>query len=429
MKKPSRMTVFMPWFICALGALFYSYEYFLRITPSVMTGHLMTYFHIQDGALGSLSAYYYYIYTPMQLVVGILMDHYGPRRLLTVAALSCAIGSILFASTPVLFIAELGRLLIGFGSAFAFVGVLKLATIWLPRRYFAMFAGFATALGMLGAILGDNVMTALTRSLGWQETVMLSAVFGVTVALLIGIFVRDQSNLDRKSNIPASAVSFDDALHGIWKIIKTPQFWIVGIIGAFLYLPASVFAELWGIPYLEGSLHFSREVAASAVSMVFAGFVVGGPIYGWLSDRIQRRSFPMAIAGLTAAAIMTFLLFSSHLPAWFVYFLLFFLGFAASGQVIVFAVGKELGQARLAGSSIAFTNFAVMLGGMFLQPILGYILQGTHQNYHDALVILPICLLSSAFLSYFALKETYCKPVLQPQSTPYKDILDFNSRL
>lgn len=410
MKKASRMTFLIPWFICALGAIFYSYEYFLRITPSVMTSQLMSYFHIGDGELGSLSAYYYYVYTPMQLIVGVLMDRYGPRRLLTLATLSCVLGSILFAGTPILWLAKIGRLLIGFGSAFAFVGVLKLATIWLPRRYFAMFTGLATALGMLGAIMGDNIMTALIQLLGWQETVMISAVFGITIALLIGLFVRDQTNLDRKTK-HLSTVTFSDAFQGMIEIIKEPQFWIIGLIGAFLYLPASVFAELWGIPFLETSLHFSNEAAASAVSMVFAGYVIGGPMFGWVSDRIHRRSSPMTISAMLAAIVMTFILFGHNLPHWSMYILFFLFGFTAGGQIIVFAVGKELGSSKLEGSSIAFTNFTVMLGGVILQPLLGYILQGTQQNYHDALVILPICLLMSALLSRFVLNETYCKPV------------------
>lgn len=412
MKKASTMTTLIPWLICALGAIFYSYEYFLRITPSVMTTELKNFYHIQDGALGSLSAYYYYIYTPMQLVVGLLMDRYGPRRLLTVATLSCVCGSILFGSTHVLFVAEMGRLLIGFGSAFAFVGVMKLATIWLPRRYFAMFAGLATTLGMLGAILGDNIMAALKQLMGWQDTVLFSAAIGVVIALLIGTFVRDQVELDRKPKLSLNnVITFNEALTGLLQIVKTPQFWVVGIIGAMLYLPATVFAELWGIPFLETRLAFSNQAAASAVSMVFLGYAAGGPLFGWFSDRVQRRSAPMTVAGILSAIVLLVLLFNHSLPVWSIYVLLFFFGCFASGQVIVFAIGKELGPTKLAGSSVAFINFAVMLGGMLLQPILGYILQATHQDFHFALMILPISLLASAFISQFLLRETYCRPV------------------
>ncbi len=314
-------------------------------------------------------------------------------------------GSILFASTHLLYVAEIGRLFIGFGSAFAYVGVLKLGTIWLPKRYFATFIGFATALGMLGAVMGDNIMTALLNVFGWQETVMLTAVFGVILAVFIGMFIRDKNTTNRKNKASSSQVSYHEALQGILKIIKTPQFWVVGMIGALLYVPASVFAELWGIPYLENTFNFSNTGAASAISMVFVGWAVGGPIYGWISDKIQRRTGPLAFASVFSAICISILLFSQGISDLLVYFLLFMFGFAASGQVLVFAVGKELGQNKLAGSSIAFTNMAVMLGGAILQPLLGQILQTTH-DYQMALISIPVGLLISAVLAKFMLKET-----------------------
>ena len=74
-----------------------------------MTADLMLSFHIGAAALGNLAAFYYYVYTPMQLVVGISMDRYGPRRLFTIGGLACGIGMFLFAGTDTLFVAEIGR--------------------------------------------------------------------------------------------------------------------------------------------------------------------------------------------------------------------------------------------------------------------------------------------------------------------------------
>ena len=127
----------LPWLIVAVAATFYAYEYFLRILPSVMVTDLMQSFGVSAAVIGNLAAFYYYAYTPMQLPVGVMMDHYGPRRLLTFACLCCAMGSFLFAQPNHIFMAQVGRLLVGFGSAFAFVGVLKLATLWLPQNHFA----------------------------------------------------------------------------------------------------------------------------------------------------------------------------------------------------------------------------------------------------------------------------------------------------
>ena len=132
----------MGWLVCSLAALYYCYEYLLRVTPSVMEGPLREHFGLSAAGFGFLSAFYYYAYVPLQVPVGVLLDRYGPRVLLTTACLICVIGTFLFAGTSVFWIAAVGRFLVGFGSAFAFVGVLKLATIWLPEDKLAMVAGW-----------------------------------------------------------------------------------------------------------------------------------------------------------------------------------------------------------------------------------------------------------------------------------------------
>ena len=132
MIKSSTRLAIMGWSICLIGALFYSYEYFLRIMPSVMSAKLMAHFNIEAGALGIFVAIYYWAYVPLQLPVGLLHDRFGPRRLLTFACLLCVVGTYMFGISHSIYIAATGRLFVGIGSAFAFVGVLKLASIWLP---------------------------------------------------------------------------------------------------------------------------------------------------------------------------------------------------------------------------------------------------------------------------------------------------------
>jgi MFS family permease len=158
------------WWICGLGALFYSYEYLLRIAPSAMENSLRAHFNLSATGFGMVSSIYYLAYVPMQLPVGVLLDRYGPRRLLTLACLICVVGTFIYTSTHVDWIAAIGRFLVGFGSAFAFVGVLKLATIWLPENRLAMVAGITSALGTVGAMLGDNFLSVFVDKLGWIKT-------------------------------------------------------------------------------------------------------------------------------------------------------------------------------------------------------------------------------------------------------------------
>ena len=84
----------IPWLICGIGALFYGYEYILRIAPSIMSSELMHDFRLSASRYGSVIALYYFAYSPMQLVVGVLIDRYGPRRLLVAACALCVVGDI-----------------------------------------------------------------------------------------------------------------------------------------------------------------------------------------------------------------------------------------------------------------------------------------------------------------------------------------------
>ena len=182
----------LAWVICLLAALFYCYEYLLRISPNVMLPELMRAFNVPSAdGVAALVGYYYYAYTPMQIPVGLLLDQYGPRRVLTFATLCCAIGAVLFATTTNYAVAAMARFFIGFGSAFAFVGVLKVASIWLPPNRFAFISGFTTALGMLGGMFGNWTMNKMVATMGWDGTLSYFGWFGFFVVVAHGgFFVR-----------------------------------------------------------------------------------------------------------------------------------------------------------------------------------------------------------------------------------------------
>src|SRR4029079_18846119 len=110
------------------------------------------------------------------------------------ACLLCAIGTFIFASTDTIWIAKLGRFMVGFGSAFAYVGVLKIANLWLPRKYFAMMAGLCTALGMFGAMSGGIVMAKFVALSGWQQSLYASAALGLVLTVVLWVIVRDKSD-------------------------------------------------------------------------------------------------------------------------------------------------------------------------------------------------------------------------------------------
>lgn len=420
-KMPTSKSAVLPWVICGLGALFYCYEYLLRIAPSVMVVDLMRAYQIDATVFGNLAAFYYYAYTPMQLPVGILMDRYGPRRLLTLACFACAVGSYLFGQAFHIGLAEIGRFLVGFGSAFAFVGVLKLATIWLPPHRFALISGLTTSLGMIGGMFGDIYLTSLVNQIGWRSTVLFSAAAGVVLAIAIFWVIRDRPETQEVLEPTKSPIDFKEVLQGAWKIIWKPQILLCGLVGFFLYLSLSAFAELWGIPYLEVAHGLTKSQAAVSISMVFLGWMFGGPIAGWISDTMGRRLLPIMIGALGGAVSIALLLYLPSPSLITVDTLLFLFGLFASTEVIVFAIARESCAHHLSASALAIVNMLVMLGGVFFQPLTGYLVDltwtgtvvdgvrsYTADGYRMALLTLPVAFSLTFILTLF-MRETYCR--------------------
>lgn len=413
--------VVFPWLVCALGALVYSYEYLLRMSPSVMQESLMRYYHLTGVQYGYLSGSFYYVmYVAMQIVVGLLMDRYGPRRLLTLAGLLCAMGAWLFACSHVLGIAMAGRFLIGFGSAFAFVGATKLATIWLPPERFALVSGIIFCLGMMGAMFGDTILRMLVDLEGWQAAIREVSVAGFLIALLTWMVVRDVNPYAPVIHAHR-ATHMKEVLAGLWKVLKQRQLWLCGMVGCLLYLFLSAFAEFAAPAWLHQVHHLSRADAATATSLVFLGCAMGAPLWGLVSDYLRLRRLPLVVAAAGALVTFCMLLYVHGLSQGWICVLLFVFGFLSSAQILVFAIARELTSLRSSGTAIGMINMLVMISGVVFPPLLGKLLDlnwtgglvagspiYTAHTYTVAFTALPVGIFIGIVLA-LCIRETRCQ--------------------
>lgn len=413
----------MPWVIWGLGCLFYFYENLLQVSPSVMSNELMRDFSVTGHTLGILSGVYFYSYASMQLPGGVLMDYFGPKRLLTIATIICAVSTIAFGVTNSFFMACLARLMIGFGSAFAAVGAMKLAATWFHADKFALLTGIMVTIGMTGAIGGEAPLALLIDLYGWRHSMVIMGVIGLFLAAFIYMIVKDAPK-GKESQMKISASSDDIPIRkGLLKLISNKQLWLVALYGGLMFLATPVFCGLWGVPFIMLKMSVAKTTAANYISLVFVGWAIASPLWGIFSSRIGRRKPPMYIGSIGAASCSALFIFAPIHSSWIMEALLFAFGIFSAGFLPAFAVAKELCSKHYVATGLSFMNMMNMIGIALVQPAIGYILdalwQGEMANgvrvysieaYHTALALLPIGMVIALCILPF-LRETYCKNV------------------
>jgi sugar phosphate permease len=414
-----------PWIIWGAAALFFFYEYLQRVAPSVMVPDLMRAFRIEGTAVGELGAFYYYAYAVLQIPVGILADRYGPKRPLVMAALLCAGGSLLFASAQGLGSAQLGRLLIGAGSGFAFVCCLRLATNWFPESHFGLLVGLTNMLGMVGAISGEAPLAAMVHRFAWRGTFYFLAALAIVLAALILVVVRDH---------PGPKTRIQGFQEGSWPrlfsdlkaVLKNPHSWFNGIYAGCINAPLAAFGALWGVSFMSEVYGLRAEAAAASISILFVGCMLGSVFYGWISDQLGKRKPPMIMSGIFSLAIMLAILYSGDIPLFLANTLLFALGFMGQGPVIAYAAGREVNPPAAAGIASGLINTLLIGMGAASQALVGWLLDihwtGTMKgnepiytagDFRFAMNIL-IVLLAMGIVSSFLIRETHCRQRAAP---------------
>jgi len=416
----------LSWMIWGLGALFYVIGFYQRVAPGVMTVELMSDFGLTAVALGNLSAFYFYSYVAMQIPTGLLADHWGPRRLLSLGAAVAGLGTFAFALAPDVWWANFGRLLIGGSVAVAFVGMLKLAAHWLPPRQYALASGMALFCGVMGAVFAGVPLRLLVDAFGWRPVMMVSAIVTCTVAVGIWWLVRDDpkdkgyatyafTHADDDTRIPHSVLA------GIHEVFRYRNTWLLYLIPGAVVGSVLTFAGLWGVPYLTTHYGMEKTMAAAACSALLIAWAVGGPTFGWLSDHLGHRKPLYALGCLVQLAGWGAILLLPALPIWLLVLLLILVGFFSGNMIIGFAFAKESAPAQLAGTAAGVVNMGVMMGPMLLQPGVGWMLDRHWQGemaegvrvysleaYRSGFGLM-LAWLALAMLLILFTRETHCK--------------------
>lgn len=416
--KKSCFVGLRPWIIWGCGAFFYCYQFIVRTCPNVMTDNLMEAFAIDATTLGVVAAAYYPAYAGMQIPLGVLLDRFGPRRLLAASGFICGSACFLFANAHSSSLAWVARFLMGVGSACGFIGTLKLGTLWFPPRLLGRVIGCTMIMGTLGATLAGAPLQYLIECVGWREALLILAGGGIILGILTYALVRD--NPEPK---PASEHEDTQEHPGMWASLKlvlsSTQAWAIALYGALMYVPVAVLGDLWGVSFIQKSYNIDGTLAAPVITAMFIGMAVGSPIFTFLSDYMAKRRFPMMLGALTSLVIHLLIIGLPQAPLPVMYGLFFLAGFFFTGQCLCFAAVCEIMPLSASGIALGFTNMVVMLSGVIFEPVVGWLLDFSKQQRGgmEALMYTEtdfrlafICIPASIMVAFFLMrqvKETY----------------------
>lgn len=408
--------------LCA--ALFYLFQFVIRVSPSVMVDDLMGAYNLDATGFATLSALAMYAYSVMQIPAGIFADLYGARRCILISVLICSIGTLLFCSTTHLWVAQLSRILIGMGSAGAFLCVSKISVNWFGTERQAQMFGFAMMAGTIGALNGGAPLAYSLNFFTWQETLFLLGSLGFVIFAINYFFLKDTPIQEKKRDQHTFQSIVQACYKSLRALLVQPQCWLSALAAMGVYSCICVLADLWGVSFLMQAYEITKQEAAQISSMIYVGLCCGSVVIPFMSHRILGNK-GFILLGLSVIALCFYLLvYGPHYSVSTASSLCLIIGFFSGVEMLCFANACRVLPSNMAGTVTGFVNGVVMLGGSLLQQIIGYALDylwdGTMTNsgtrfysleaFQSAFSFLGGCIVLTLVISFFLKSQRKIEP-------------------
>jgi MFS family permease len=403
----------LPFIMWGVLLIFFIYQFVARSSfPTVLTEEYMKYFSLDAKGVGTLVSCYYIVYTLVQIPVGIIVDRYSIRLIATVAVALCAAGVMLFVATKCCYIAGFGQMLVGFGSAFAFIATLKTIANWFPPEKKAVFISYTISAGSLGPVVCGPLVAIIVKEFEWRYVMMLFSLFGFIVAGIVWMVVRDKQNTEK--TVPEEHMPLKKSLK---ILLVSPQIWVLSLFIMMQYAPLSALADLWGASFIKKAYNADAAVASLANNMMYLGLAIGSPFFAHLAVRMDSYKKPMIIGIVMSATFFTVIQFF-HVPLQVIFVLMFMIGFS-SGSMLQYALSTIEFPKAMSATVSGVVNMCSMISGVILMPLIGWLIDLSWDgkmldgvkvysvaDYRIGFMAVLVALLIGVVLSFFVKDES-----------------------
>lgn len=350
------------WSVWMTASIFYAYQYIIRVMPNIMLGDIMNQFHIDAAIFGQFSGVYYIGYSLMHLPIGIMLDRYGPKKIMSGCILLTVIGLL-----PILFAEHwvyplIGRLLIGIGSSAAILGAFKIIRMAFDEKHFTRMLSLSVTIGLIGAIYGGGPVSYLCTTLGYKAVVEIFAMIGLALAVVTYIIVPKMESTSQGS-----------VISNVKLVLMNHKVILICLLAGLMVGPLEGFADVWGAEFLKQVYGYDGAVASYLPSMIFIGMCFGAPVLSMIAEKTGRYVVVITGAGIvmliTFAALVAKLLTVSTMTISFVC-----VGVCCAYQILAIYKASTYVPEHVAGLTTAVANMIIMIFGWVFHTVIGCVI-------------------------------------------------------
>ena len=336
----------------------YFLSFFFRNVNAVISKDLTAEFALSPSDLGFLTSMYLLAFAAFQLPLGVLLDRYGPRRV--VAALLCvaAAGALIFALARDFTMLSIGRALIGLGVSAGLMGAIKAFTLWFPLSRLATLNGLYLAAGGIGAVSATAPAEAILGAFGWRALFGLTCGLSVAAAALVFFVVPEKE-------LPGKGETLRDQVRAFGTIFSSAVFWRIALPLVVCHAAYLALQGLWLGPWLYDVAGEAREGVARYLFATALAYMAGSIFFGVAADRFSERVSRLTVYKLgLCVSLAMFALLAARVQSGLGVILAVY-GFTSISAALAYALLTPLFAPALTGRLSTASN-VLMFGFSFL---------------------------------------------------------------
>ncbi|MEQ8343963.1 MAG: MFS transporter [Sneathiellaceae bacterium] len=357
--------------LLSLG-LVYVMSHFYRTALAVIAPEVGADLGLTPGELGFLNGAYFIAFAVAQIPAGIMLDRFGPRRVISGMMLVTVLGTILIGLSSSYGLALIGRLMQGAGCSAVLMGSFVVFARWFPQRYFAALGAAVLFIGGMGNLLSASPLAYGSQAFGWRESFLFAGVLTLVLVVQMVLIVRDAPPGTQPPRSQGERPG--QVLAGLVAVVKTRYVPSLFAMNFVAYAAIITVIGLWAGPWLADTYGLGTDERGNVLTLVhigvLAGYACAAPLDRWLDTR-KRIVFTTSIVSIAGYAVLAL---ADGLPLTVAVALLVLLGMMGSANVILLSHIRALFPVDRVGRGMSVLNVAVMAGVACLQTLTGWLI-------------------------------------------------------